>query len=261
VSAATGKATPYYDSDRAVSEYLLFHYGTDNQVLPWPFGPRDAVGFPVRCVTECVVRDLLPVRARGLDMGCAVGRSSFELARFADVIAIDASARFITAARELQARGALEFEVPVEGSMAMRIRVVRPPGVDPARVTFEVGDALQPRADLGSFDVVLAANLIDRVPRPRALVAELAARVAHGGQLILTSPYTWLEEYTPREEWLTHTGQSSMDVLAVLLRGFVRVRRMDLPFLIREHARKYQWSVAEATVWHRVAPHLKGDPA
>jgi hypothetical protein len=25
----------------------------------------------------------------------------------------------------------------------------------------------------------------------------------------------------------------------------------DLPFLIREHARKFQWSVALATVWRR----------
>ncbi len=25
----------------------------------------------------------------------------------------------------------------------------------------------------------------------------------------------------------------------------------DLPFLIREHRRKYQWSVAEASVWQR----------
>jgi hypothetical protein len=25
----------------------------------------------------------------------------------------------------------------------------------------------------------------------------------------------------------------------------------DLPFLIREHQRKFQWSVAEATIWRR----------
>jgi hypothetical protein len=60
-----------------------------------------------------------------------------------------------------------------------------------------------------------------------------------------------MEEYTPREEWLTHGGRSSVDAITELLRGFDRVRRLDLPFLIREHARKYQWSVAEATVWRR----------
>ena len=34
-------------------------------------------------------------------------------------------------------------------------------------------------------------------------------------------------------------------------RGFERVRVLDLPFLIREHARKFQWSVAQASVWIR----------
>jgi hypothetical protein len=27
---------------------------------------------------------------------------------------------------------------------------------------------------------------------------------------------------------------------------------LDLPFLIREHRRKYQWSVAEASMWRRL---------
>jgi hypothetical protein len=27
----------------------------------------------------------------------------------------------------------------------------------------------------------------------------------------------------------------------------------DLPFLLREHARKYQWSVAQASLWRRIS--------
>ena len=38
---------------------------------------------------------------------------------------------------------------------------------------------------------------------------------------------------------------------AVLEPHFTMVRTLDLPFLIREHARKFQWSVAQATVWIR----------
>jgi hypothetical protein len=97
----------------------------------------------------------------------------------------------------------------------------------------------------------LAANLLDRVVQPRALLGMLGRLVRPGGQLILTSPYTWLAEYTPRSEWLCEEGKPTAEVLAELLPGFARVRRLDLPFLIREHARKYQWTVAEATVWRR----------
>src|SRR5712691_9068529 len=73
--------TPYYETDRALSEYLLFHYGAPEQLLPYAFGPTDALNFPGRCVTECLSVTRLPSQARALDLGCAVGRSSFELAR------------------------------------------------------------------------------------------------------------------------------------------------------------------------------------
>jgi hypothetical protein len=71
----------YYETDRAVSEYLLFHYGTPELMLPYAIGPHTAVSFPVRCVAECLVRDRVPPAARALDLGCAVGRSAFELSR------------------------------------------------------------------------------------------------------------------------------------------------------------------------------------
>jgi hypothetical protein len=42
------------------------------------------------------------------------------------------------------------------------------------------------------------------------------------------------------------------DSLLRLLRSdFALVRRVDVPFTIRDHARKYQWAVADATVWER----------
>jgi hypothetical protein len=40
-------------------------------------------------------------------------------------------------------------------------------------------------------------------------------------------------------------------VKKILLPFFDHLRTTDLPFLIREHARKFQWSVAQATVWQR----------
>jgi putative 4-mercaptohistidine N1-methyltranferase len=242
----------YYDTDRGVAEYLLFHYGPDETVLPWSFGPREALGFAVRCVSETLLRERLPPEASALDLGCAVGRSAFELSRHcASVTAIDTSARFIEAALALQREGVLRFSAQVEGTLARPVTARLPAGIERSRVRFETGDALNPRPDLGRFDVVLAANLIDRVPRPRELLKVMAGLVKPGGQLILTSPYTWLESYTDPGEWLCAEGRPTSEILPELLPGFERVRRLDLPFLIREHHRKYQWSVAEATVWVR----------
>ena len=92
-------APEFYETERALSEYLLFHYGSPNEVLPWSFGPASALNYPARCVSECLSTARLSSSARALDLGCAVGRSTFELARHcAEVIGIDYSHTFIEAA-------------------------------------------------------------------------------------------------------------------------------------------------------------------
>lgn len=248
----------YYESDRALSEYLLFHYGTPDQTLPWAFGPATALAFPVRCVTECLNGARLPDHARALDLGCAVGRSTFELARHCtEVLGLDHSERFIEVARQLQRRGSLPYAYVEEGALTIPAEAVVPAGIDRQRVRFERGDAQALPPELGAFDVVLLANLLDRLPDPRRCLATLPGLVRPGGQLILTTPCTWLEDYTPRPNWLggfeergrpVHTLETLRRVLGA---EFNLERSLDLPFLLREHARKFQWSVALATVWVR----------
>ncbi|MBT4902504.1 MAG: methyltransferase type 12, partial [Verrucomicrobia bacterium] len=102
------------------------------------------------------------------------------------------------------------------------------------------------------FDVVLMANLIDRLPCPAKCLEQLPNLVAAGGQLIIASPCTWLEEYTPKAEWLGGQAQQTLDTFRDLLSpAFTLDGEWNLPFLIREHARKYQWSIAQATRWLR----------
>ena len=67
-----------YESHRLLAEYLLFHYGEPAEVLPYRFGPSEALGFPARIVSSCVEFALVPPDAHALDLGCAVGRASFE---------------------------------------------------------------------------------------------------------------------------------------------------------------------------------------
>jgi putative 4-mercaptohistidine N1-methyltranferase len=201
---------------------------------------------------------LLPAEARALDMGCAVGRSSFELARHCrSVIGIDYSHAFIEAARRLQRGEALPFRYVIEGDRWAEGTATAPGRIELPRVEFQQGDALALPEDLGDFDVVLMANLIDRLPDPRRLLENLPRLVRPGGQLIFVSPYTWTEEYTPRSAWLSGSaGESESSFEAIrqsLAPHFRLLNRKDLPFLIREHARKFQWSVAEAAVWQRLS--------
>ena len=64
-----------YEEERLVREYLLFHYGDPDEVLPWKHGPRDALGFAARCVRELLNSSAVGRDARALDVGCAAGTS------------------------------------------------------------------------------------------------------------------------------------------------------------------------------------------
>jgi putative 4-mercaptohistidine N1-methyltranferase len=242
-----------YESDRLLAEYLLFHYGKADEILPHACGPRDALFFPARCVGECLNAAALPRNARALDVGCAVGRSSFELARHCgEVVGVDFSSSFIAAANELKQRGSLEYERLEEGARTTPAIASVPAEIDRSRVTFETGDAANLCVDLGAFDVVLAANLLCRLREPARLLARLPELVRSGGQLILTTPCTWLEEFTPRENWLCGLEHTTLDGIQRHLDGAFTLRRaFDMPLLIREHARKFQWTVAQASVWIR----------
>ena len=101
-----------YESQELLDQYLLFHYGSAEEVLPYPGGPRDARDFAVRTVSENL--DAATPRQRALDLGCAVGRSSFELSKFCDsVLGIDFSAAFIGAAQQLEQPG--DVQIPCRG--------------------------------------------------------------------------------------------------------------------------------------------------
>lgn len=241
-----------YETPKLLSEYLLFHYGTETEVLPWDFGPASALGFAVRSVARLLDSHRVSSGARALDLGCAVGRSSYELARVAtQVIGIDFSASFVEAADRIRTSGTHDYVRLDEGAATTRLQASRPGGVDSDRIRFEVGDAMQLRTDLGSFDVVHAANLLCRLNNPALLLERLPALVKPGGQLLLTTPCTWLEEFTPPDRW--PQGTTLEWLREQLTTSFELQHEENLPFLIREHARKFQWSVAQGTRWIRKA--------
>lgn len=243
----------YYESDRAVAEYLLFHFGDAALRMPWPQGPTDPTPFPRRCAALALQAHAPRSAQRALDLGCAVGGAAFELAsRVPDVMGIDRSHRFIRTARRLLEQGRVDFPVVMEGALTVGATAVPSSLPSGHRLHFETGDALEPSPTWGTFDMVVAANLLDRVPDPRRLLERMHSLVRPEGTLVLISPYTWLEEYTPARAWLSTSGRRSREVLPEILAGFRLVDRQDVPFVLREHARKFQWSVAEATIWRRV---------
>lgn len=239
-----------YESEKLLSEYLLFHYGSADEILPGavktPAGMREALGFPQRTVAGFSSGEV----SRGLDLGCAVGRSTFEMARSCvEVIGIDFSHAFIRAAEALRCGETLSYHRLDEASLTTPLEARAPHGIDATRIRFMQGDAMNLPADLGSFGRVHAANLLCRLPEPLRLLERLPSLVAPGGELVLATPCTWLEEFTPRGNW---PPGGTLDWLKEKLSPHFSISRTgEEPFLIRETARKYQWTVSLLSVWRR----------
>lgn len=266
VRSTTASGSQVYESRRAVDEYLLFHYGDASDVMPYAFGPAAALDFPRRLAELVCIADSGGggKRGRALDIGCSVGGSAFELARhYEHVVGIDFSQHFVDAANDMKHNGTRSFEVLKQGQLFLPRQATVPSGIDRSRVSFQQGDACHLDAGaLGTFNAILASNLLCRLPSPRLFIDRVATLLRPGGVLVLVSPYSWLDEYTPRAEWFgakvdAATGQSQDSFRA--LQAYIQTQKIplalksqeDVPFLIREHERKFQYGVSDCTVWQR----------
>lgn len=239
-----------YETDRLLAEYLLFHFGRDEDVLTndavWPAGMKEALGFPIRTTSHFSTGTV----ARGLDLGCAVGRSTWQMARTCEsVIGIDFSHSFIRAANTLLDGIPIPYPRLEEARRITMLEANPPQNIAPSRLAFEQGDATDLRADLGTFQRVHAANLLCRLRDPVKLLDRLPSLLTPGGELVLATPCTWLEEFTPRDHW--PESDTKTWLIAHLSHHFDLLKSTDEPFLIRETARKFQWTRSLVTVWRR----------
>ena len=255
-NATTNSFDNPYESDALVAQYLAFHFGQNYFGVP---------NFPKACADICQELSANSPRARALDLGCSVGRTSFELARwFRHVDGIDFSARFIAAAAQLQEQGKIRYHLPTEGELGDYLTTdladIGLDNIDVSRIRFTQGDACNLKDLYNDYDLVFAGNLIDRLNNPALFLDMIHQRMRPGGILIITSPYTWLETYTPKENWLGGIRENgeALDTYTGLQRALGRyfeeiAAPVDIPFVIRETARKYQHSVAQCTMWQKVS--------
>ncbi len=248
-------AEAMYETDTAVAQYCDAHYGP---------GHFDIDNFPTRCVQICLENMQGRPHSRALDLGCAVGRGSFELARYFDFVSgIDFSARFIRMAYQLQEKGVIHYQLPEEGNIvSFNEKRLSDFGLteNKDRIEFSQEDAHNLKPHHSNYDLILAGNLLDRLYDPARFLATIHERLNIGGLLVLASPYTWLEEYTKQDHWVGGTRKSGEPYTTLeglhdqLEMRFKRVGEpQDVEFVIRETARKYQHTVSQLTIWERIS--------
>lgn len=242
-----------YETDRQVSEYCELHWG--EEYFNVPNFPRALAQLAIKAMGERPAH-------KALDLGCATGRATFELARhFGHVTGVDFSARFIDVGHRMAQQGRIRYTRTDEGELvSYRERVLAEFGLEDVASKVELiqGDACNLKPGLYGYDLILAANLIDRLYQPALFLSAVHERIKAGGLLIIASPYTWLEEHTPREHWIggfkkDGENYSTLDGLKDLLGAHFRLfdKPQTVPFVIRETRRKSQHSLSEVTLWER----------
>ncbi len=243
-----------YETDDLVTQYMEFHFGAEYWGVP---------NFPKALAQIAIEATGQGAHRRALDLGCAVGRATFELARhFDEVTGMDFSARFIDQGVALARGDTVRYTATEEGEL-VEYKAIRLADLSledtAARVQFWQGDACNLKPQFSGYDLILAANLIDRLYDPTHFLQMIHERLVVGGILMITSPYTWLAEHTPREKWLggyKKDGESwrTLDALKALLGAHfvLQGEPRDVPFVIRETRRKFQHTLSQATIWKRV---------
>jgi 5-histidylcysteine sulfoxide synthase/putative 4-mercaptohistidine N1-methyltranferase len=245
--------TDYYTTDSIISQYCHFGWGENRLGVE---------NYPAKCASIALEMMKDKPRKKAFDIGCAIGRSSFELARgFDEVIGVDFSARFIQEAEVLKQNGVLRYTVPTEGELESfhEIKLSNFHLENEAKkVSFWQADACNLKPIFKDFDLILAGNLIDRLYDPKKFLDSLVDRLNDGGMLILTSPYTWQEESTPKEKWIGGYKRDGENVTTlqgleeILGNDFTLLETRDVPFVIQETARKHQHTIAQMSVWQKI---------
>lgn len=245
--------TDYYTTDSIIAQYCHFGWGENRLGVE---------NYPAKCASIALEYMKDKPRKKAFDIGCAIGRSTFELARgFDEVIGVDFSARFVQEAEVLKQNAVLRYTMPTEGDLESFHEVkLSSFNLEDLRdkVAFWQADACNLKPIFKEFDLIFAGNLIDRLYDPKKFLDSLSSRINDGGMLILTSPYTWQEASTPKEKWIGGYRRDGENVTTlqgldeILGSEFKLVDTRDVPFVIQETARKHQHTVAQMTIWEKI---------
>ncbi len=264
-----GPGSSYDDERQRVSSYTWDHWGDlDPQEVPDRANEgsdQTGSGHPgaiVRLLAAALdaIPDL-PLRLPEgvmLDLGCAVGRTTVELAaRFArPTLGIDLDIAMLRRARRIRDSGIVSYP---------RRRI----GLAYDRRTFGIAErfagrasndvdywccdatALPFAADRGAL--LTSLNLLDCVASPLTALQETVRALAPGGVAVLATPFDWSPAATPMEGWIgghsqraAHRGAGDTLLRQVLtseadsaLGGGVRLlaERPALPWQVRLHER------------------------
>jgi SAM-dependent methyltransferase/uncharacterized protein YbaR (Trm112 family) len=249
-----------------LSTYASDHYGDlDPDTADARGADGAAPGSVLRLMDKALSLAPKPMSAPIIDLGCSVGRTTFELARKTDglVLGVDVNFTMLRLAGRVMDRNEVHYPRRKVGMVYDMHRFpVRFDGS--SRVDFWAMDATSIPVGDSAFGSCASLNLIDCVPSPYEHLKSVARIVRPGGMVIMSTPYDWSAAATPPGNWLGGHSQrgdnkgSSEPVLRSLLSGGshpVAIQELELvaestnePWTVRLHDRSVMRYAAHLVV-------------
>jgi len=207
IGDALGPGSDLDQTRQHLSIYCWGHYGD--------LDPDERQDNTLGSLVDCLTRGFsLPIQpaAPAIDLGCSVGRSTFELAQQIGglTLGIDLNFAMLKTAQNVLQTGRLSYGRRRLGLVSDRREF---PVELPARehVDFWACDSLALPFAAGQFGMVVAMNLLDCVASPRDLLAVIRGMLKKGGSALISTPYDWSPNATPVESWIGGHSQRGPD--------------------------------------------------
>lgn len=238
---------PYARLLEHVSIYMDAHWGDRAEPPPEGAGPAFAAAELAAKVRERASERV----GLAIELGCSAGRIVAELGAGADhVVGLDLHAGTLRRARRLLAGETLVYNRRLAGRHYRAAAVSAGElAVPDDRVTWICGDALDPPLLPNQYDRVVAFNVLDSVRQPRQLLGVLDGLCAHGGELLISSPYAWQSDVV-EEGGRIGGDDPARDVAELFQRG----EDLSAPYAIEDEA-ELGWTLrkdARSAVSYRV---------
>lgn len=203
-----------------------------------------------------------PSEKRLLDLNCNTGRLAFEAAsHFKDVTAIDASARFIRPANELQKNGLLRYVIKDEGELSIFKDVLLKDlklNDNDNRIQFMQDDVMKLKERYTDYDVILAMNLLEEIRQPKEFLSTIHQRLNANGLLIVGSTYEYKESVSQMENWIggfKKDGEPirSIDGIGQILSDHFtqESKPFNLTYAVRKSSRHFEVMSSEVSIWRK----------
>jgi SAM-dependent methyltransferase/uncharacterized protein YbaR (Trm112 family) len=183
-----------------ISTYADGHYADLNSADHVSDLPEGSI---VRTLREIMA--IVPPRASGMtiDVGCSVGRTTFELAEHSNdlVLGVDLNFAMLRLASQILQTGRISYSRRRIGIVYDRQEFSYSP--DRAdHVDFWACDALVLPFKPQTFSFGVAFNLLDCVSSPVDLLKSISSILSPHGKLVLTTPFDWSAAATSVEAWI-----------------------------------------------------------